>query len=121
MALAACSQAPASGRLGVHEARELIRERAGDEDFVVLDVRTPAEWKMGVVEGAVLMNYHDDFKARVAELDRDKTYLLYCHSGGRSAAALRVMEELGFENVIHMPGGFRDWSAEGLPLVPPDN
>lgn len=86
----------------------------------VLDVRTQREFNKGHLENAVLIDYYRrDFRKRIADLDRDEPYLIYCHSGARSKAALRLMRALGFEDIRHVGGGIRDWAREGLPIVRP--
>lgn len=100
------------------EARELIRENAGNRDFVVLDVRTPGEFAQGHLKGAVLIDYRSPgFRQEMAGLDRKKTYLVYCRTGNRSTQALGIMSELGFPGVYHLEGGIRRWQEEGLPTV----
>lgn len=100
------------------EARELIRENAGNRDFVVLDVRTPGEFAQGHLKGAVLIDYRSPgFRQEMAGLDRKKTYLVYCRTGNRSARALEIMKELGFRRYHHLEGGIKRWLEEGLPAV----
>lgn len=98
------------------EARERIERSAGNPDFVLLDVRTPGEFRTERIGGAVLIDYNSsDFRAETARLDRGKTYLVYCRTGNRSAGALRVMKEEGFRNVYHLDGGIVKWKEAGLP------
>ena len=102
----------------VQEASDLIEENRGKADFAIIDVRTPDEYNSGHIEGAEMIDFGaDDFRDRIGELDRGKTYLIHCRSGGRSAGARDVMEELGFLKVYHMLGGTLGWQEEGLPLV----
>jgi rhodanese-related sulfurtransferase len=102
----------------VQEAAEMIEERRGNADFAIIDVRTPEEFAEGYIEGAVLVNFQDDdFRDKVGELDRDKTRLIYCRSGARSAGARDVMAELGFREVYNMLGGILGWEAAGHPVV----
>lgn len=97
------------------EASELLD---ADPAPAVIDVRTPEEFAEGHLEGAVLIDVNDpDFEARIAELDRDQPYVLYCRSGNRSAAARQVMADLGFVDVADVDGGITAWVAEGLPVV----
>ncbi len=109
---------PSIRDLGPRESSLLIREMAGDPDFVILDVRTPREYGMGRIEGSVNIDYHSPaFLAELEKLDRKKTYLVYCLVGIRSRNAADMMEELGFEYVVNMVGGIRQWHQEGLPIV----
>ncbi len=81
---------------GGDEARAAI-----DNGATVVDVRTPAEYESGNVEGALNIDVSaPDFVERVSELPKDDTYVVYCRSGNRSAAAISIMEDLGFTNLI---------------------
>jgi len=100
------------------EAQALIREHAGDRNFVVLDVRTPGEFAQGHLGGAVLVDYSSpEFRQQVARLDRTKTYLVYCRTGNRSSRAMGILQELGFQNVYHLERGIKRWLEKGLPTV----
>ena len=102
----------------VQKAYDLVQENEGNTDFVVLDVRTPDEYAEGYIEGAINIDYYaDDFENSLDKLDKDKTYLVYCRSGRRSAEARDVMTELGFQNIYNMTGGFQDWQSEDYPIV----
>ncbi len=100
------------------EARELIVQRGGDRGFVLLDVRTPQEFKEERIEGAVMVDYlSPTFRDEVAKLDRGKAYLVYCRSGSRSSEAVKVMQEQGFRDVRHLDGGILRWKEAGLPTA----
>ncbi len=86
--------------------------------IVVIDVRTEGEFKAGHVKGGALIDVFDkEFAAKVGKLDRSKTYLVHCKVGGRSTRALATFEKLGFQQVVHMDGGFDAWKAAGLPVA----
>lgn len=88
------------------------------DDLVVLDVRTPDEFEAGHLEGAVLIDFYEaDFQSRIAELDRDVPYLLYCRSGNRSGSTAEIMQDLGFANVADVEGGINSWVGAGHPVV----
>lgn len=109
----------ASPNLTPAQAREMIGTRAGKPDFVLLDVRTPGEFRSERIDGAVLVDYQSgNFRSEVGALDRGKTYLVYCRTGNRSRGAIRVMEEEGFRNVYHLDGGIVRWMEAGFPVRP---
>lgn len=84
--------------------------RIGADNTVLLDVRTPAETAGGVITGALELDYRSpDFATEIAALDKDKTYLVYCASGGRSSKAGRLMKNAGFREVYNLEGGYRAW------------
>jgi rhodanese-related sulfurtransferase len=102
----------------VDKAYDLIQENAENPDFVIIDVRTVEEYDSGYIEGAInIDHYSKDFTAQLDILDKDKTYLVYCRIGRRSAGARDIMAELGFREVYNMSGGIVEWEAKGLPLV----
>lgn len=84
----------------------------------VIDVRTPAEFAEGHLDGAVNINWEDPtFADQVSVLDKDGTYVIYCRSGNRSAQAIDAMTSMGFTDLTNA-GGYLDASnLTGLPLV----
>jgi len=91
---------------------------APPDDLVILDVRTPAEFAEGHIEGAVMIDfYRDDFASELAKLDPEVPYVLYCRSGNRSGQTGSLMTALGFSAVDDVDGGIIAWQNAGLPLV----
>jgi phage shock protein E len=87
-------------------------------DAVVIDVRTPEEVAQGALAEATFIDLQGpDFRGRIAELDRDATYVLYCRTGNRSGQAAEIMRELGFE-ALYNAGGFDELAAIGLTTQP---
>jgi len=98
------------------EAREMI----GKGNTLVVDVRdAPEVEKSGKIAGAVHVSrgmlefradpdspYHDKSFAR------DKTVILYCASGGRSALSGKTLKDLGYDKVYNV-GAFKDWAEQG--------
>lgn len=116
--LASCGGAGDTGLRTVEatEAAALLDEPPAG--LVVLDVRTPDEFNAGHLEGAEMIDfYRPDFADRIAELERDTPYLLYCRSGNRSGSTLELMEDLGFTDVTEVDGGILAWEASGLPVL----
>ncbi|MGA2108887.1 MAG: rhodanese-like domain-containing protein [Syntrophorhabdales bacterium] len=100
------------------EAFALIQKNKDNPQFVVLDVRTPDEFGSGHIDGAINIDYNTGgFKTLVSELDKTRTYLVYCRTGRRSGGATKVMKDLGFVSIVRMKGDIRGWQSEGLPLV----
>ena len=90
--------------LDAEELEELLN--SDNEDFVVLDVRTPKEYDEGHIPNSVMINFHDpDFREQVNQLDKDKTYYVICRSGNRSGQACNIMYDLGFKNLHNIEGG----------------
>jgi phage shock protein E len=88
-----------------------------EKDAILLDVRTPAEWKKGYIKSATHLDiFRDDFEQQLAQLDTLKTYFVYCASGGRSAEAVELMNNKGFRLVYDLDGGISEWKKAGLPI-----
>ena len=115
----------------VAEAKEMLPEIApadveamrGRDDVLIVDVRDPTEVAAsGKVAGAVNVSrgmlefkadpgspYHDE------AFQPEKTVILYCASGGRSALAGQALMELGYTDVRNL-GAFKTWAEAGLPI-----
>ena len=91
-----------------------------EKDVVVLDVRTAREFGEGHVAGAVNLSIGGvplkQFDEQVGKLDKDKTYLVHCARGVRSAAAVSRMQRLGFKHLLDYSGGMDEWRKAGKPL-----
>ena len=91
--------------------------KADTNNTVVLDVRTKEEYKAGRIPGSVLIDFNaDDFEQQVAKLDKNKTYLVHCAAGGRSARACKKMDALGFKKLYNLEGGMGAWEKAGKPV-----
>jgi rhodanese-related sulfurtransferase/thiol-disulfide isomerase/thioredoxin len=90
---------------------------AADKQNVILDVRTPGEFSAGHIPGAMNLDYNgSDFQAKAAALDKSKTYLVHCATGGRSARACEKLAHLDFPSLYNLPGGFKVWVKAGKPV-----
>jgi rhodanese-related sulfurtransferase len=84
----------------------------------VIDVRTPAEFTSGHLEGALNFDIQGmTFMEEIATLDPDATYLVYCRSGSRAAAAVDTMKSIGIDNVTNLGSVNDALSATDLALV----
>src|SRR6266508_3151476 len=94
-------------------ARELVE--AGD--VFVVDVREQDEWDEGHIPGAVHIP-RGNLESRIerAAPDPGRPIVLYCSAGNRSAFAARTLDELGYEDVSSLAGGFTDWKRNGFPV-----
>jgi rhodanese-related sulfurtransferase len=81
----------------------------------VIDVRTSDEYKKGHIKGAVVIDVtKSDFAAQLGKLDKEKTYIIHCRSGGRSGKALKTFKKLGFSKIYHMDDGMNGWKKAGM-------
>jgi len=94
--------------------QEWTSQLAADENAVVLDVRTREEAEEGIIPNALLIDIYkgQGFLDEIEKLDVTKTYYVYCKSGGRSAQACSVMNQLGFKNTYNLIGGFTEWKGD---------
>jgi sulfur-carrier protein adenylyltransferase/sulfurtransferase len=88
----------------------------GDEPPLLLDVREQDEWDEGHIPGAVHIP-RGNLESRVEKIatDRARPVVVYCAVGARSAFAAKTLEELGYEDVRSLAGGFTDWKRSGFP------
>jgi sulfur-carrier protein adenylyltransferase/sulfurtransferase len=89
-------------------------------DAVAVDVREQHEWDEGHLPGAVhVPRGHLEARIERAAPHRERPVILYCASGARSAFAAKTLEELGYDRVFSLAGGFTDWKRNGLPFEVP--
>lgn len=85
---------------------------------VLLDVRTPAEFASGHLEGAINIDVQSpDFNQKVAQLDPSATYLVYCRSGNRSGQAIDRMQGMGFTDLTNIGSVAEANNATGVAVV----
>jgi rhodanese-related sulfurtransferase len=95
-----------------------FQELAKEKDAVLLDVRSTFEFGGDKIAGAQNISYTSGgFKGYIEKLDKNKTYLVYCASGSRSAGAVNTMKELGFKKVYNLTGGIEHWKSAGKPVI----
>ncbi len=116
LGIAALVYAKARGGENVLPPKEFV-EKHKAQGGVLLDVRTPDEYKAGHLAGAENVNFYDaDFAEKIAGKDKQKTYFVYCRSGGRSGKTAAMMKEAGFASVYDMAGGMNAYEAAKLPI-----
>ena len=99
------------------DSKEAYRLIKADANIAILDVRTAKEFADGHVAGAVNIDVNQaDFAQKIDQLDRSKTYIVYCRSGRRSRKAVGIMAAKGFKNLYNVSDGFVGWNKNGLPF-----
>lgn len=88
------------------------------DDAFLLDVREPAEFEAGHAPGATLVPL-GTLPDGVSQLPADRTVLVICRSGARSAQATAFLREQGLD-AVNLEGGMQAWSAFGLDVVRAD-
>lgn len=100
------------------QVADLISQRNGDPNFIILDIRTLAEFKTGHLHNAVLLDYYSKtFVNELKRLDKTKTYLIYCRSGNRSGRSLGLIKKMGFHSVYNMDQGIIGWLKKGYKIT----
>ncbi len=91
------------------------KQKIEEEPGIVIDVRTQAEFDQGHLASSDLhFDFNSgEFEEKVDDLEKDKTYYLYCRTGNRSGKAAELMKNRGFENA-HNIGGFDDLANSGF-------
>jgi molybdopterin/thiamine biosynthesis adenylyltransferase/rhodanese-related sulfurtransferase len=92
----------------------------GDGAPLFLDIRERDEWEEGHLPGALHIP-RGSLESRIEQAvpDREREIIAYCAAGNRSAFAAQTLEELGYERVRSLAGGFTDWKRNGLPVELP--
>jgi len=98
-------------------AQELKAKRDRNEAFQLIDVREAFEYDICNIEGSTLIPL-SEFPSRMSELDSADEIVLYCKVGGRSARALKLLQEAGFSKVLNVEGGIEAWADEVDPTMP---
>lgn len=100
------------------EAQLMIDANRDNENFVILDVRTPSEFAEDHLSAAVNLDFYSPtFRDDLNQLDKTKAYLIYCRSGNRSGKTLAIFKELNFHEGYNMLGGIKKWKVEGRPVT----
>jgi len=97
--------------------QEAQANKEHDSSFIVLDVRTPAEFKQGHIKNAINIS-HNKVKDNLSMLaaHKNKMIVVHCRSGRRAISAEKVLQESGFSNVRHLEGDMNAWMKMNLPI-----
>jgi len=83
-----------------------------EEGIILVDVRTPEEFRDGHIPGAILLPVDEiATNAETVIPDKEATYFIYCRTGNRSATASDQLVEMGYRNIYDL-GGINDWPYE---------
>ena len=84
-------------------------------NHVLVDVRTPQEFKSGHIPGAKNIPLQT-IQKELTKITKDQPVVFVCQSGSRSATACRILQEAGYENCINLIGGMIHWRMGGNPI-----
>lgn len=107
-----------SDGINVLSPKDFIKQAKADTTAIILDVRTPGEYKEEHLAGAQQLDFLNTsvFDAGIKLLDKSHTYYVYCRSGKRSHHACIKMQKQGFK-VFDMEGGILNWKKLGMPTT----
>lgn len=93
---------------------DTFEQKMTEPEVQILDVRTEGEFAEGHIQDAQNIDVlQDDFKEKVATLDKNKPVMVYCKMGGRSAKAAGILKEMGFTQIVDLEGGYTAWKGSG--------
>ena len=96
-------------QIATDEAINIMKE---EKDYIILDVRTPEEYKSKHIPGAINIPNETIGTEEVPELpDKEQLIMIYCRSGNRSKQAADKLAAQGYTNIVEF-GGINDWTGE---------
>ena len=96
---------------------EFDKSLKSDSNYIIVDVRTPKEYRNGHMKNAVNVSYFGTtFTDSIKKIDRSKTIYMYCQTQHRSPLASKEMKKLGFVKIIDLSGGFMKWENNQMPI-----
>jgi adenylyltransferase/sulfurtransferase len=117
---AEAAEAARDSTISVVDLKQMMDERdAGERDFVLIDVREPAEYEIVSIPTAVLIPKNEFLMGdALGGLPQDKQIVVHCKSGIRSAEVLAVLKAAGFADAVHVGGGIVAWVNQIDPTLP---
>lgn len=95
-----------SSQIELLSASEFQKTFSETPGAILVDVRTPEEYNSAHISGAINIDFQSqNFISEIQNLDKAKTYFIYCQSGNRSGQAVSKMEKIGFLNIKELDGG----------------
>lgn len=90
---------------------EEFKESIVGKEVQLIDLRTDKEYKAGFIEGAIQMNFFkkEKFINQITTLEKEQPVYIYCHSGGRSGKASKLLLKKGFVKIYDFSGGYKSW------------
>tara|TARA_R110002012_G_scaffold230933_1_gene403679 strand:+ start:422 stop:805 length:384 start_codon:yes stop_codon:yes gene_type:complete len=108
--------------LGVNaqNSKHQILDKATYQDSLVqpnvtlIDVRTSEEYESGHLDKAQNIDFLNEelFITEIEKFDKSQPIYIYCRSGNRSGKAATLMQELGFQNIYDLEGGYLNWTSK---------
>jgi len=121
LVIVSCNNAQKTNDKAMTQTIEVVAPKAmyeillNDPNAQLVDVRTKDEFAVSHLKDAQNICVTDnDFKQKVAFLDRSKPVYVYCKKGGRSAQASKILKQMGFTKIFDLQGGITNWEQQQL-------
>ncbi len=121
LVIVSCNDAQKTNDKAMTQTIEVVAPKAmyeillNDPSAQLVDVRTKDEFAVSHLKDAQNICVTDnDFKQKVAFLDRSKPVYVYCKKGGRSAQASKILKQMGFTKIFDLQGGITNWEQQQL-------
>ncbi len=102
--------------LSIVYSKDVSKMMSGKTKYVLLDVRTPAEFNSGHIKGAINIDINqNDAYSKIDKLNTKAKYIVYCRTQNRSQVVGNYMISKGFKVVYKMQDGITGWVANGFP------
>jgi glyoxylase-like metal-dependent hydrolase (beta-lactamase superfamily II)/rhodanese-related sulfurtransferase len=99
-------------------ATALQEKLEAEEKITILDVRSPQERESGTIENSISVPLNH-LAERISEVPQSHSVVVHCAGGYRSAIAISILQQHGYENVLDLVGGFKAWRASNLQTQTP--
>lgn len=100
------------------DAQGLKKMMDDGESIKLIDVRSEAEFKQGIIEGGIFMPLHT-LPMNISELPKDETIVFYCRTGARSGQACNYLKQETGIDAFNLSGGIIRWYQSGFPIAQP--
>ena len=91
--------------------KQIFKDSITGHDVQLIDVRTPEEFSKGHIKNAKNIDFLEPgtFTEKFQKLKKDRPLYIYCRSGNRSGQASKKLEQMGFQEIYDLDGGYLNW------------
>lgn len=105
-----CQSQPQPGTIAKDIEQSELQSTLESTGATLVDIRTPEEVAEGIIEGAKIVDFHDDdFMAQMEQFPKDQPLVVYCAAGGRSSKAMKMLNKAGWKEVYNLLGGYGEY------------
>ena len=97
---------------------DAFQKKIATENYTLVEVRTAEEYADGHLEEALNIDYFSaTFSEDISKLGLETPVLVYCRSGNRSGKSMKIMYDMGFNEVKNLIGGYKEWVSENNSVI----